>query len=74
MDQFRLELWPGYITSIRQHEHDILVCCEVSHKVMRQETIYEILRQCRQDDRNWQDSFKKEICGTIVLTDYNNKV
>lgn len=74
MNQFRVELWPGYITSIRQHEQNVLVCCEVSHKVMRQETIYEILRQCKQDDANWQDSFKREVIGTIVLTDYNNKV
>jgi aubergine len=40
---------------------------------MRQETIYEILRNCRQDDpSNWQDNFKREIIGSIVLTDYNN--
>jgi aubergine len=45
----------------------------VQFQVMRQETIYEILRTCRNDDaRNWQDNFKKEIIGTIVLTDYNN--
>lgn len=73
LDSFRIELWPGYITSIRQHEQDILVCAEVSHKVMRQETIYEILRNCRQDDQtNWQDNFKREIIGSVVLTDYNN--
>lgn len=36
LDQFKIELWPGYITSIRQHEQDILVCCEVSHKVCPQ--------------------------------------
>lgn len=74
MKQFKVELWPGYITSIRQHEHDVLVCCEVSHKVMRQETIYDIMRTARNEDAsNWQDKFKKEVIGAIVLTDYNNK-
>lgn len=43
------------------------------YQVMRQETIYDILRNCRQEnERNWKDEFKKEIIGSIVLTDYNN--
>lgn len=33
INQYKVELWPGYITSARQHEKDVLVCCEVSHKV-----------------------------------------
>lgn len=74
MNEFKLELWPGYITSVRQHEQNVLVCCEVSHKIMRQQTIYEILRNCKQtEERNWQETFKREIIGSIVLTDYNNK-
>ena len=31
----KLEIWPGYVTSIRQHEDQILLCCEVSCKVLR---------------------------------------
>ena len=34
MNKYKLELWPGYDTSIRQHENDILLCCEVTHKVL----------------------------------------
>ena len=30
LKDFKLELWPGYVTSIRQHENNILLCCEVS--------------------------------------------
>lgn len=72
--EYKVELWPGYITSIRQHEQNFLICAEVSHKVMRQETIYEILRTARQDHgANWQSAFSKEIIGSIVLTKYNNK-
>ena len=29
----KLELYPGYETSIRQHESEILLCVEISHKV-----------------------------------------
>jgi len=42
----KLELWPGYVTSIRQHENDILLCVEITHKVMRQETVYDLLKEC----------------------------
>ncbi|CRL00554.1 CLUMA_CG013814, isoform A [Clunio marinus] len=71
--EFHIDLWPGYITSIRQHERDVLVCCEISHKVMRQETIYEILRDHKSQGDRWQENFKKEVIGSVVLTDYNNK-
>lgn len=40
---FHIQLWPGYITSIRQHETDILLCAEVTNKVMRTETIHDII-------------------------------
>lgn len=70
---YRIELWPGYTTSIRQHEQDILLCVEIAHKVMRTERIYDILQKCVQETRDYQEMFKKEVMGMIVLTDYNNK-
>lgn len=42
----RLELWPGYKTSIRQHEKDILMCVEVTHKVLRDKTASDVLNDC----------------------------
>ena len=70
----RIELWPGYITSIRQHERKILLCCELSHKVMRKESALSILMDLmKSHPRNYQDAFAKEMIGTTVLTDYNNK-
>ena len=33
LKDFKLEMWPGYETSIRQHEKDVLLCCDVSTKV-----------------------------------------
>lgn len=70
---FRVELWPGYTTSIRQHEQDILLCAEIAHKVMRNERVYDILQKCIQESRNYQDAFRQKIIGMVVLTDYNNK-
>lgn len=70
----RIELWPGYITSIRQHERKILLRCELSHKVMRRETALSVLEDLiRSQPRNYKEAFAKEMIGTTVLTDYNNK-
>jgi aubergine-like protein len=69
----KLELWPGYLTSIRSYENDnILLCAEIIHKFMRNETVYEIARSLMSSP-DWQDTLRKEIVGTTVLTDYTNK-
>lgn len=71
--EFNLELWPGYSTSIRQHEEDILVCAEIQHKVMRMETIYDIMARTRREERDFKKVFMDRVLGTTVLTAYNNK-
>ncbi|XP_003694460.1 piwi-like protein Siwi [Apis florea] len=70
---FRLELWPGYLTSIRQHENSILMCAEIIHKVMRQQTLLDILHDCyNQDKLDYKTLFENQVIGLVVLTDYNN--
>uniref|UniRef100_A0A182MUF5 Protein piwi n=1 Tax=Anopheles culicifacies TaxID=139723 RepID=A0A182MUF5_9DIPT len=71
--EYHIELWPGYMTSIRQHENDVLVCCEIAHKTMRMQTCYDILRECQRHDRNFKDAFRRAVLGCVVLTGYNNK-
>ncbi|XP_017858424.1 PREDICTED: protein piwi [Drosophila arizonae] len=73
LGEFSIELWPGYETSIRQHEKDILVCAEITHKVMRRETVYDILRRTSSKPERHQEEFRLNVLGLIVLTDYNNK-
>ena len=74
MDAYKIELWPGYKTSIRQHEQEVLLCCEIDHKVMRQETVYDILnRLYKSNTQNYKEEFFRQIVGITVLTSYNNK-
>lgn len=55
----------------------MLVCCEVSHRVMRKETAYNVLEEISRRHNNnksdWQEEFRREIIGSVVLTDYNNR-
>lgn len=63
MENYHLELWPGYQTSIRQHETDILLCAEITHKVMRTDTLHHILKDCISEGAEFQTAFKRQIIG-----------
>jgi aubergine-like protein len=51
-----------------------MLCSEITHKVMRMETVLDILRNFANTARDWKDVFLKYIVGAVVLTAYNNKV
>ncbi|KAG8224464.1 hypothetical protein J437_LFUL003187 [Ladona fulva] len=74
LSEYKLQLWPGYVTSVRQHENEVLMCAEVTHKVMRKDTVLDQLTECfSRFPNDFQRMFKKNILGCIVLTEYNNK-
>lgn len=54
-EEDRLELWPGIVTAIRNHESGILLCIEVTHKVLRMETVYDMIENLRTQVRNKED-------------------
>lgn len=72
---YNIELWPGYVTSIRQFENNILMCAEITHKVMRTDTVFDFLNECTRQygGTDWRNAFVQGILGQVVLTDYNNK-
>lgn len=70
---YQLQLWPGYTTSIRQHEQNVLLCAEIASKIMRNETIYDVLQGCGRGGGDFQTQFTEAVLGLVVLTDYNNK-
>ncbi|GAB0086880.1 hypothetical protein DMENIID0001_010860 [Sergentomyia squamirostris] len=66
--QHNLQIWPGFSTSIRQHESDIMICAEVTHKVIRMENCYNVMARMG----NNRDSMMRELIGQVVVTEYNN--
>ena len=62
------------VTSIRQHEEDVLLCCEISHKVLRTDTVLEQMKKIiDRFGRDHQRACEKELLGEVVMTRYNNK-
>lgn len=72
---FPIQLWPGYETSIRYHEgNSILLNCDVAHKVMRTDTVYDLMNEVRRSNpQNFKDAFRQKVLGMTVLTSYNDK-
>lgn len=69
-----LELWPGFMTAIHQHETSVLLCADLTFKILRCDSVLDQLRVFHQrDPRSYRDLATKELVGCIVLTRYNNK-
>ncbi|XP_077995960.1 piwi-like protein 1 [Glandiceps talaboti] len=70
----KLELWPGFSSSILQYETNVMLCADVSHKVLRQDTVLELLYAMNaESSRDFYDHATKKLVGEIVLTRYNNR-
>ncbi|XP_025413439.1 piwi-like protein Siwi isoform X2 [Sipha flava] len=76
IEKLRLQLWPGYETTIGMFDSGLLLRSEISTKVMREETVYDLLQEFMREshrDRDWFIKFKAAVIGTTVLTNYNNQ-
>ncbi|XP_072372927.1 piwi-like protein 1 isoform X2 [Scyliorhinus torazame] len=73
--QHRIMVWPGYTTSILQYENSVMLCADVSHKILRSETVLDVMYQLYEQfgEHRFQEACSKELVGVIVLTRYNNK-
>lgn len=72
--QHRLELWPGYITSIQAYEGGVMLLADVSHRLLRTDTVLTFMYDLIQKHpNNFQAEVTKQLVGNVVLTRYNNK-
>ncbi|KAG8012192.1 Piwi-like protein 1 [Nibea albiflora] len=71
----KLTIWPGYSTTILQYESSIMLSIDMSHRVLRSETVLDFMANIRHQvgNQRFPDICAKELIGLIVLTKYNNK-
>ena len=71
----KIEVWPDFSTSILQNEGDVMLCTDVTHKVLRIQTVLEYLYEIYNstDKSRLYDLAKMKPLGKIILTRYNNK-
>ena len=56
---------------MRQHENDVLLCCEVSTKIIRMDTVHEQMINCMRGS-DGKARVQKLLLGEVVMTRYNN--
>ncbi|XP_007495057.2 piwi-like protein 4 [Monodelphis domestica] len=73
--QHKLSLWPGFAISVSQLENKLMFTANVTHKVLRNETVLEFMTDLynRKDKSRFIETCEKELLGSVVLTRYNNK-
>ena len=45
----RLEIWPGYVIAVDDYEGGLHLQCDVSHRVLRSETVLDVLNTLTRD-------------------------
>jgi len=66
--QHRLELWPGYITSMRQMEQAVLLNVDLTLKVCRTDDVFALMQDIRRNcPENFRQACEQSIVGTIVM-------
>nr|AFP96783.1 piwi-like 2 [tetraploid red crucian carp x Cyprinus carpio] len=74
LGKHRLQVWPGYSTSIKHTDGGLYLIVDVSHKVLRNDSVLDIMNLIYQGSReSFQDECTKEFVGSIVITRYNNR-
>lgn len=77
-----MELWPGYFTSVNPNERGTVLIADVTHKVLRTDTVLDYLRDLGQvynypssgaHAHIFREVATKNLQNQIVLTRYNNR-
>ncbi|XP_070605739.1 piwi-like protein 4 isoform X1 [Erythrolamprus reginae] len=73
--QHKLTLWPGFAVSVGHFENKVMLCADVSHKVLRSENVLEFMTDLYNNSERarFAENCEKELVGLIILTRYNNK-
>lgn len=71
---FKLQIWPGYKTTINQYEDRLLMVTEIAHKVLRMDTVLQMLNEYAANKGvHYKKVFLEDVVGKIVMTDYNKR-
>ncbi|XP_074601986.1 piwi-like protein 1 [Brevipalpus obovatus] len=73
LPNWKLQIWPGIITAINEHDGGILMVNDVVHKVVRSQTAYDMLKDLSKDKSTFRQVARRELPGRIVMVNYNNK-
>lgn len=67
---FRIEVWPGVLSTIALHEDSTLMCCDMAHKLLRTETVLDFLYELfhRTRGERYYERATQALIGTTVIS------
>lgn len=72
--QHKLEIWPGYVTTVSECTGGLMLCLDVAHRLLRTQTVLEYMAEVMQTQRDRaKDTISKALIGSVVMTQYNNR-
>ncbi|EFX88764.1 Piwi/Aubergine-like protein [Daphnia pulex] len=71
--QHFLNIWPGYVTTIRHHEEGFLLGVEIIHRVLRRDSALDVMNKIRQASDQFEAMCSAELVGKVVMTHYNKR-
>ena len=72
----KLEVWPGYTTTIANYENNLMLTADMAFKILRSDTVLAVMEDIREKHLsrgNFKEEIIRQLVGQTVLTRYNNK-
>lgn len=73
---YNLELINGLSTSIANYENKLLLCAELTHKLLHKSTIHDLMKtiyDTSRSDNDFKEKCTSQLVGRTVMTVYNSK-
>jgi PAZ domain./Piwi domain. len=72
--QYKLEVWPGFVTAIDEYEGGLKLQIDTSCRVLRTSTCLDLIDELKEKfGGNFMERLSQALIGEIVLTRYNNQ-
>lgn len=72
----KLELWPGFVTSMEVKEDYIVISVEITHKIIHLDSVHHLMKTIWWNNYNLgcqMDAIKEDLLDGIIITHYNRK-
>ncbi|XP_010162141.2 piwi-like protein 2, partial [Antrostomus carolinensis] len=74
LQQYRLQIWPGYSVSIRKKDGGLFLLVDAIHKIIRSDSVLNFMHTIyKQNLSSFQDECIKQLVGNVVITRYNHR-
>ncbi|XP_050347903.1 piwi-like protein Ago3 [Nymphalis io] len=73
--QYKLEVWPGYVTAVDEYEGGLMLTLDSTHRVLRTQSVLSLIKETVQaEGANWKRAMSDKLIGCSVMTMYNKKL